>query len=459
MGRDLSGGYVPPHFSVGLGLEETMGARIIGVEPGSPAHQAGLRCGEILLRIGAHSIRDVLDYQFYMTDELLLLEVADENNQVRKIQVCKESYEDLGLSFETYLMDKKRGCKNHCVFCFIDQLPKGLRKTLYFKDDDARLSFLMGNYITLTNLTQQDVDRIIEMHISPINVSVHTTNPDLRSRMMGNPKAGEALRFLYQLAEAGTKLNCQLVLCPGLNDGEELTRSLNELGALFPSVQSVSAVPVGISRYREGLYPLRSFYSAEAQAVVTQIEQFGNSFFEKNGTRLAFASDEFYIKAKVPFPDVSFYEDFPQLENGVGMVSLLTTQFYKALSAYEGQALAAPRRVTMATGVAAYTYLNDMAHNALAHIPGLSCDVRAIKNIFFGEEITVAGLITGGDLVAQLNGNLNCDELLLPGGMLRAEGDLFLDGLSLADVQCALGVKVRVVENDGYAVLDALTGE
>lgn len=436
-----------------------MGAQITGVDPGSPAHRAGLKCGETLLRIGSHPIIDVLDYQFYMTDALLLLEVADQTGQIRKIRIRKEPYEDLGLSFETYLMDKKRGCKNHCVFCFIDQLPKGLRKTLYFKDDDARLSFLMGNYITLTNLTQQDVDRIIDMHISPINVSVHTMNPDLRARMMGNPRAGEALSFLHQFAKAGTKLNCQLVLCPHLNDGDELARSLEELGRLFPSVQSISAVPVGISRYREGLYPLRSFTHDEAAAVIRQIDAFGKVFLEKYGTRLAFASDEFYIKAGMSFPNATYYEDFPQLENGVGMIALLTSQFKQALDTTDQQQLAVTRRVTIATGVAAHPYLDAMAQAAAKRITGLSCDVRAIRNNFFGQEITVAGLITGGDLIAQLKDDLDCDELLLPDNMLRAEGDLFLDNTSLLDVQEALGVKVRVVENDGYAVLDALMGE
>lgn len=436
-----------------------MGAQITGVEPGSPAHRAGLRCGETLLRIGSHPIMDVLDYQFYMTDASFFLEIADAAGKTRKVRIRKEPYEDLGLSFETYLMDKKRGCRNHCVFCFIDQLPKGLRKTLYFKDDDARLSFLMGNYVTLTNLTQQDIDRIIEMHISPINLSVHTTNPDLRARMMGNPKAGEALSLMYRLAEAGTKLNCQLVLCPGLNDGAELARSLDDLGRLFPAVQSISAVPVGISRHRQGLYPLRSFTREEAGAVIRQIDAFGDVFFKNYGTRLAFASDEFYIKSGNVFPSAAYYEDFPQLENGVGMIALLTSQFQQALDAVEEPVLKVPRRVTIATGTAAYPYLETLVHAAEERITGLSCEVRAIRNGFFGEEITVSGLITGGDLIAQLKGHLACDELLLPVNMLRAERDLFLDNMSLADVREALGVDIRLVENDGYDVLDALMGE
>lgn len=436
-----------------------MGARIVGVDPGSPAHRAGLRCGDILLRIGSNPIMDVLDYQFYMTDDRLVLEVADEAGRVRTIRIQKDSYEDLGLSFETYLMDKKRGCRNHCVFCFIDQLPKGLRKTLYFKDDDARLSFLMGNYITLTNLNDRDVDRIAEMHISPINVSVHTTNPELRARMMGNPQAGKSLQYLYRLAEGGTKLNCQLVLCPELNDGEELARSLRDLGNLFPSVQSISAVPVGISRHRRGLYPLRSFTPKEARTVVKQIENFEHDFFQKHGTRLAFASDEFYIKSKEPFPDITEYEDFPQLENGVGMVPLFSSQFQQALNTVDPASLAVPRRVVIATGVAAYPFLKGMTDMVSRKISGLSCEVKAIRNDFFGEEITVAGLVTGGDLIAQLKGKLDCDELLLCSNMLRSEGDLFLDDVSIPDVQETLGVRVRVVENDGYAVVDALMGE
>ncbi len=435
-----------------------MSAQITGVEPGSPADRAGVRCGETLLRIGPHPIADVLDYQFYLTDARLVLEVADENGKTRRVRIRKDPYEDLGLSFATYLMDKKRGCRNHCVFCFIDQLPGGLRKSLYFKDDDARLSFLMGNYITLTNLSDDEVDRIIAMHISPVNVSIHTTDPELRVRMMRNPHAGEALRHFYRLAEAGTKLQCQIVLCPDLNDGAALDHTLADLGARFPAVQSISVVPVGLSRYREGLYPLRPFTSEEAARVVGQIERFGAAFLQKNGTRLAFASDEFYIKAGKPFPPASFYEEFSQLENGVGMVPLLLSQFEEALADGDTGPLAAPRHVVMATGTAVYPFIKKMAERAEKALPGLSCEVRAIRNDFFGEKITVSGLVTGGDLIRQLRG-LSCDELLLPADMLRAEGDLFLDGVSLEEVRRGLGVNVRPLENDGFAVLEALKGD
>lgn len=435
-----------------------MAAWITGVAPGSPAQHAGVRAGECLLRIGAHDIADVLDYQFYATDSRLELTLADKAGNTRLVRVHKDDYEDLGLDFATYLMDQKRSCKNHCVFCFIDQLPKGLRPTLYFKDDDARLSFLMGNYITLTNVTDADVSRIINMHISPVNISVHTTDPALRVRMMKNPHAGEALRHLYRLAEAGTKINCQLVLCPEYNDGEALEQSLRDLGVLFPSVQSVSAVPVGLSRYREGLAPLRPFTPEEAARVVKTIERFGAAFHEKHGTRLAFASDEFYIKMGKALPQADYYEEFPQLENGVGMVSLFTAQFQSALK-WAANKLKAPRRVALATGMAFAPFLRGMAAAVAARVAGLSCEVYPIKNRFFGTQITVAGLITGKDLTEQLSGLLACDELLLPATMLRAEGDLFLDGVSIDDVRASLGVKVTPVENNGAALVDALMGE
>ena len=433
-----------------------MAVPITGIDPQSPAERAGLRTGELLLSVNGHAIADVFDYQFYTLERKLRLTVQ-RGTKVRTVLVRKEEYEDLGLQFETYLMDQQRSCRNHCIFCFIDQLPKGLRESLYFKDDDARLSFLFGNYITLTNLKEKEVKRIIDMHISPVNVSVHTTNPALRVKMMGNRFAGEVLRYLKMLADGGISLNCQLVLCPGYNDGEELARSLRDLAALRPAVQSICMVPVGLTKFREGLTPLTPFTQETAGAVVDLAEAFGEECLTKFGTRLCYPSDEFYLKAKRPIPPASFYEEFVQLENGVGMLSLLCAQFHEALAATRGD-LTKSRTITIVTGKAAAPFITSLIDEAKKRWHNLDGQVIAIENEFFGPQITVSGLITGKDIMSQLTGRALGEEVLLSSSMLRREGDLFLDDVSLSQLQEALGVPVTPVDNDGAELLHAVLG-
>ena len=430
-----------------------MAVLIQSVAKKSPADKKGIRAGETLLSINAHPIRDVLDYQFYAQETKLVLELLDAKGRRHKVTVRKDAFDDLGLEFETYLMDKQQHCKNKCVFCFIDQMPPGMRETLYFKDDDARLSFLFGNYVTLTNLTKQDVDRIIEMHISPVNVSVHTMNPALRVEMMKNPNAGESLQILHRLAEAGIALNTQLVLCPGINDGKELTFSLNALEQLCPALLSVAAVPVGLTKYRAHLPLLREFTKEGAKAVIDAVDAFGARCLEKHGTRLAFCADEFYLKAELPLPDEAYYEDYPQLENGVGMWKNMESEFLAALADCDLPA-DTPVSASMATGMAAYPLLESFCRRIKARFPAADVAVYPIENDFFGHSITVAGLVTGRDLIAQLKGKDLHGRLLIPQTMLRSEGDLFLDDVSLIQAQDTLGVPICVTENSGDALLE-----
>ena len=429
-----------------------MAVLISSVDAHSPAHKAGVRGGDLLATINGHVIEDVLDYRFRMMESTLRLELVREG----KSYTCtlhKEEYDETGMNFDTYLMDKQKGCKNKCIFCFIDQLPKGLRESLYFKDDDSRLSFLFGNYITLTNITPHEVDRIIEMKISPINISVHTTNPELRVEMMKNPRAGEVLSLMEKFSSAGIHMNCQLVLCPGINDGEELTRSLNDLAALYPAVQSVAAVPVGITKYREGLYPMSPYTKEQALDVISRMEAFGNNFLEKNGTRLCYPADEFYLKAGKPLPGGKFYEEYLQIENGVGMWASFQEEFEDALSDAEFEGT---RTVSMVTGMAALPLIEECARKAMEKFSGLTCHVYGIQNEFFGENITVTGLLTGNDILGQIQGKPLGDTLLLPATTLRREGDLFLDDVSLSEFEKEVNTPVVLTQGDGYSFLDAL---
>lgn len=433
-----------------------MPVKILAVEPGGPASHAGVRPGETLLSINGNEICDILDYRFYETDRHLSIVLRDDAGAERTVQIRKGQYESIGLEFETYLMDQQHSCTNRCIFCFIDQLPKGLRKSLYFKDDDSRLSFLFGNYVTLTNLKEREVDRIIKMHISPINISVHTTNPELRVKMMGNRFAGKSLDILYRFAKAGIKLNCQIVLCRDINDGEELDRTLKDLTSLWPSVQSVAVVPLGLTKYRQGLYPLTGYDSETARAVVRQLERWGDRCEQKYGQRICYAADEFYLKAQLPIPPAPFYGDFDQLENGVGLMASLKQEFLDALEDFVPPASA--RKVTLATGVAAHPFLDTLLDELRQRCHNLTCNVVPIVNDFFGDTITVAGLVTGGDLLKQLRGRELGDALLLPDVMLRREGDIFLDDVSLEELSEALQIQIITVPNDGYALLDAVVG-
>ncbi len=430
-----------------------MGVAIAAVVPRSPAARARIKAGDILAEINGREITDVLDYRFYIPDTKLQMVVIS-NGRRRVVRLRKEAYEETGLEFDTYLMDEQRSCRNNCIFCFIDQLPSGMRESLYFKDDDSRLSFLFGNYITLTNLTEHEISRIIEMHISPINISVHTTNPELRCRMMNNRFAGDCLSALRRFADAGLSIQCQLVLVPGYNDGEELDRSLRDLAALGGAVRSVAAVPVGLTRYRDGLTPLRPFTKEEARRVIDQLTAAGDEMLRRTGSRVFYPSDEWYILAGLPIPTAEFYEEYAQLENGVGMTALLQEQFIDALE--QETRTPTDRRVVIATGVAAQPQLESLMEMARRKWPQLQVEVTAIRNDFFGELITVSGLVTGGDLMRQLEG-VPMDRLLLPANMLRQQEDCFLDDVTPQQVEERLGVTIRLVpETDGAALVDAL---
>ena len=435
-----------------------MAVRITSVEPGSPARRARIHKGDTLISINGNAITDVLDYRFYMTDEHLEILLCDQEKKLRTVVVEKDEYDDLGLEFETYLMDRQMGCKNKCIFCFVDQTPPGMRKSLYFKDDDTRMSFLFGNYTTLTNLKEGDIQRIIKMHISPINISIQTMNPALRVQMMKNPFAGESLKFVRMLTEGGIKINTQIVLCPGYNDGEQLEYSLSELAKLGPNVQSIAVVPVGLTRYREKLTPLRGFFPQEAVEVVKTMERWGEYFCKEYGTRTAYASDEFYILAGKDFPPYEFYEDFAQLENGVGMMTLMQHDFAQALKEAQLEQSPAAHRCTIATGQLAYPMMQDFAERVQQAFPQVQVQVKKIRNDFWGPTITVAGLITGQDLLAQLEGLDLGSELLIPANMLRHEQDRFLDDLTLEQVQETLGVPALPVENDAFELLARMLG-
>lgn len=429
-----------------------MAVTIQAVQPGSPAARKKLRGGMQLCSINGHDIMDVLDYRFYMMEPRLVLEV-EENGVRRRVKLRKKEDEELGLEFETYLMDSQHSCRNKCIFCFIDQLPPGMRESLYFKDDDSRLSFLFGNYITLTNLSEHEVQRIIDMHISPMYISVHTTNPELRCRMMGNRFAGECLSALYRFAEAGIRIECQLVLCPGYNDGAELQRTMDDLARLTPSVESVAAVPVGLTRYREGLAPLRSFTSEECGRVIDAMEAMGDRMLQKTGNRLFYASDEFYLKAGRPLPDADFYGDMSQLENGVGMMALLKMEFEQAME--DANCTPAGSRLTLATGEAIAPFMQSLIDEATKKWHNLDVTVIAVRNDFFGGAIDVAGLVTGTDIMKQLKGRVG-NRLLIPDVMLRYGGASFLDDVTPEQVEEALGVPLTPVSGDGPALLEAL---
>ncbi|MDE6426854.1 MAG: DUF512 domain-containing protein [Ruminococcus sp.] len=420
----------------------------------SPAGSAGIMPEDFLISINGVKIHDVLDYMFYSAETSVKLEIL-RNDEKISFLIEKDEYDDLGLEFDTFLMDKKRSCRNKCVFCFIDQMPPDMRETLYFKDDDARLSFLQGNYVTLTNLEQSDIDRIIKMKLN-INVSVHTTNPELRVKMMHNRFAGEKLKYIRQLADNGISLNCQIVCCPNLNDGDELRRSLTDLGELMPNISSMAVVPVGLTKFRDGLFPLTCFTPEKASETIDIISEFQEIFLEKYGTRTVFPSDEFFLIAGREFPPVEYYEDFPQYENGVGMFRSLIDEFEKALEIAEWEG--GKRHVTIATGYSAYEIIRFLAEKAEKKFPLLTCNVYRIKNYFFGETITVSGLITAQDLTAQLKGKSLGDNLLISKSMLMTDSPVFLDDLTIEDVENSLNVKIKPVSNDGYELLDAIMG-
>lgn len=430
-----------------------MAGKIFDVTTGSHADKAGIKKGETLLSINSNEIVDVLDYRFYQVNRKLTLEVADEDENVRTIEMTKGEYEEIGLEFETYLMDKQHSCRNKCIFCFIDQLPKGMRESLYFKDDDSRLSFLFGNYITLTNITEHEIDRIIKMHISPINVSVHTTNPELRCKMMNNRFAGDTLKYLKRFADAGITLNCQIVSCPGINDGDELVRTLTDLENL--GVNMTAIVPVGLTRYRENLYPLVPYNKETAGQTIDIIEKMGDECVKKHGRRIFFPGDEFYLLAEREIPSPEFYEDFSALEDGIGMIAYLTDDVGWKLEELDADESLC-HKVTIACGEGVFPYMKRIMSMINEKFPNITINTRAIKNNFFGGGVNVSGLVTGGDLIDQLRGDDLGDRLIITSSMLRFENDLFLDDVSTDDVERELGVTLVPVNNNGNDLVEAV---
>lgn len=430
-----------------------MAVKIFDVTTGSHADKAGIKKGETLLSINSNEIVDVLDYRFYQVNRKLTLEIADEDKNVRTIEMTKGEYEEIGLEFETYLMDKQHSCRNKCIFCFIDQLPKGMRESLYFKDDDSRLSFLFGNYITLTNITEHEIDRIIKMHISPINVSVHTTNPELRCKMMNNRFAGDTLKYLKRFADAGITLNCQIVSCPGINDGDELVRTLTDLENL--GVNMTAIVPVGLTRYRENLYPLVPYNKETAGQTIDIIEKMGDECVKKHGRRIFFPGDEFYLLAEREIPSPEFYEDFSALEDGIGMIAYLTDDVGWKLEELDADESLC-HKVTMACGEGVFPYMKRIMSMINEKFPNITINTRAIKNNFFGGGVNVSGLVTGGDLIDQLRGDDLGDRLIITSSMLRFENDLFLDDVSTDDVERELGVTLVPVNNNGNDLVEAV---
>ncbi len=415
------------------------------VECGSAAAALGLSQGDKIISVDGNPINDMLDYQFY-TEGLqfhITVEIAD---AISEYEIAKEQG-DFGCNFETYLADKKHSCKNKCIFCFIDQLPKGMRDTLYFKDDDERLSFLFGNYVTLTNLTDHEVDRIIKMRISPINVSVHTTNPELRVKMMTNKNAGTCLSYLNRISDAGIDLNCQLVLCPGVNDGDELRRTLRDLIAFAPNIQSVGVVPVGVTAYRENLYEMQTYDAASAGEVIDILEEYGDLCVAQFGKRIIFPSDEWYICAGRPMPEEAFYEEYYLLENGIGMWRLFHDGFLAELE--KPHRIFGEKKLDVVTGELVAPMMTALMEELNRQYPMITVKVHAIQNKFFGGTVNVAGLVTATDILAQCEGTLESKVLGIPEVMLRSEKDIFLDDMHYIELGEKLGVKTEVLPADG----------
>lgn len=430
---------------------------IVSCPKDSRAGRAGIKKGDKLACLNSHEINDVLDYKFFLADEKLDIEVIRDGKSLHFF-IEKETYDDIGLEFEKPLMDDKKRCTNKCIFCFIDQLPEGMREPLYFKDDDSRLSFLHGNYITLTNLKKRDIERIIEMHIEPVNISIHTTDPEKRKMMMRNKHAGEVLSYIDMLYEAGVRMHGQIVLCKGINDKVYLDRTMRDLEKYYPALESVSVVPAGLTAHREGLYPLEPFNKEEACEVIEQVTSFGDYCFEKHGTRIFFAADEFYLKAEHEIPDADFFEDFAQYENGVGMIASFNSDLDLALDDLEEDEKKAERNVSVATGEAAYELIKKSAEKIERVCDGINVKVYKVKNEFFGGEVTVTGLLTGSDLIRGLSGRELGDELILCSTMLRAEGDLFLDGMTPEALSEELGVPIAFTEESADSFLYAVLG-
>ena len=427
------------------------------VAVGSIAEELGVEPGDKLISINDNEIEDVFDYHYLVNDEEIVLLIEKPDGEEWELEIEKDYEEDLGIEFEQGLMDEYRSCRNKCIFCFIDQMPKGMRDTLYFKDDDSRLSFLQGNYITLTNMSDHDIDRIIKYHLEPINISFHTTNPELRCEMLHNRFAGDALKKVDKLYEHGIMMNGQIVLCKGINDGEELERSIHDLTKYLPHLQSVSVVPVGLTKYREGLCELQPFEKEDAIQVLDTIEKWQRIIYEAYGTHFIHAGDEWYILAERELPEEESYDGYLQLENGVGMLRLLTEEVKETLEGLVGDER--KREVSMATGILAYPYLKELIEQIQGKFPNVEVHLYEIQNQFFGERITVSGLITGGDLIEQLKKQPLGTRLLLPCNMLRDGEGVFLDDVTVSDVKESLQVEVDIVKSSGQDFVHSIIGE
>ncbi len=426
------------------------------VEPGSVADEAGLREGDVLVSVNGHAFHDILEYRYLTTECEVTLEVLKKDGTTEFITV-ENDYEDIGVEFSEGLIDEAQSCTNKCIFCFIDQLPKGMRETVYFKDDDTRLSFLQGNYVTLTNLSDEEIESLIKMRVSPINVSVHATEPKLRCMMLNNRFAGKCLDIMKRFAKNDIYMNCQIVLCPEINDGEHLRRTLTDLGELYPNVSSISVVPVGLTRYRDGLYSIKPFTKETSAETVRFVENIQKEFLEKYGTRLVYLSDEFYVNAGIPVPSADCYEGFPQLENGVGLIASMKEEFDGAMRLLKPKKR--ERHVAVATGEIAYEFIRGLAKVIEQRCEGVKIDVYPIKNNFFGGGVTVSGLVCGCDIISALEGKITADTLFIPDSMLRDNDGIFLDDTTVGDVEKALNVKVISVTNDGYEFVEKILGE
>jgi putative radical SAM enzyme (TIGR03279 family) len=423
-----------------------MAVKITGITKSSAADRCGLLSDDILVSVNGNEINDVLDYMFYIAEETVEIAVQ-RGGETLYFPVKKSEYDDIGLIFDSFLMDKKQSCRNNCIFCFIDQNPEKMRESIYFKDDDARLSFLHGNYITLTNLSDKDIDRIIKMRIG-VNISLHTMNPQLRAFMMGNRFAGEKLSYIKRLTEAGITLNIQIVLCPGINDGKELDFTLSELLQYADNINSIACVPVGLTRHREGLYPLKGFTKESAADALAIIEIWQAKYLDTIGSRCVFPSDELFLKAEMSIPPDEYYEDYPQYENGVGMIRYFTDDFIKA--SYSPPEHYSPKKYALAVGMSSYPFITKLLHTAVTKLPKLDIKVFGIKNTFFGESITVTGLLTGGDIADQMKGNIEPDRiLLLSENMFKKDTELFLDDSTKTDLEKSLSVKIKIMPDSG----------
>lgn len=428
------------------------------VASGSIAEELEIEAGDTLLEINGNKIEDIFDYQYFTQDEYIEVLIRKPSGEEWLLEIDKEYDEDLGITFENGLMDEYRSCHNKCIFCFIDQMPPGMRDTLYFKDDDSRLSFLQGNYVTLTNMSDEDIDRVIKYHLSPINVSFQTTNPELRCKMLNNRFAGQALEKAWKLANAGIVMNGQIVLCKDVNDGVELERSIEDLSKYLPNLQSVSVVPVGLSKYREGLFPLEPFTKEDAKQVLSIVHRWQNKLFAEYGLHFIHASDEWYILAEETLPEEERYDGYLQLENGVGMLRLLIDEFQNAVDAFHHteHCIIPPKELSIATGKLAYRFISEMAAQVTTLCPQITVHVYAIRNDFFGEMITVSGLLTGQDLLAQLKEQRLGEKLLLPQNVLKSGEAVFLDDMTLAELEKALQVPIDIVKSSGQDFLNAI---